>query len=74
MTEEKLQLAIYKINEESNLFSETENILSILSSYVESKGFSSQKLESNLNENYEIALFYKKIHLNQNGNYFKKML
>jgi len=60
MTEEKLQIAIYKINEESNLFSETENMLSILSNHIESKGFSSQELESNLNESYEIKLFYKK--------------
>ena len=60
MTEEKLQIAIYKINEESNLFSETENILSILSDHIKSKGFSPQKLESNLNKSYEIEIFYKK--------------
>jgi hypothetical protein len=60
MSEEKLQIAIYKINEEKNLFSETENTLSILSEHVKSKGFFPQELESNLNDNYEIELFYKK--------------
>jgi uncharacterized protein (TIGR04141 family) len=60
MSEEKLQIAIYKINEESNLFSETENMLSTLSDHVKDKGFSPQELKSNLNDNYQIELFYKK--------------
>jgi len=38
MTEEKLQIAIYKINEESNLFSKVENMLSVLSDHIKSKG------------------------------------
>lgn len=73
MKEEKLQIAIYKINEESNLFSKTENILSVLSDNIKSKGFSPQELVLNLNDNndnYEIELFYKKIYLNLNVNYF----
>lgn len=60
MTGEKLQIAIYKINEESDLFSETENIISLLSNHIKSKGFSPQELELNLNDNYKIELFYKK--------------
>lgn len=63
MIEEKLQITVYGINNGDNLFSgtETENVFSGLSEYIKSKRFFSQELKPNLNDGYQIELFYKKI-------------
>ena len=60
MAEEKLQIAVYRINNENDLFSETEDIFSVLSEHIQSKSFFSQELKPNLNNDYQIELFYKK--------------
>jgi len=60
MPEEKLQIAIYKINIESNLFSQTENISLFLGNHIKRKSFSLQELKTGFNHDYQIELFYKK--------------
>jgi len=59
MNKEKLQLAIYKINSNNDLFSKKEDKLTALSEHIKNKGFIPQKLKSNLDINYQMSLFYK---------------
>jgi len=64
MLEEKLQIAIYKINDESDLFLEDKNNLLVLTEHIKEKGFVNQKLNPHLNNDYRIELFYKRNPLN----------
>ncbi|MCK4540378.1 TIGR04141 family sporadically distributed protein [Candidatus Parcubacteria bacterium] len=60
MEEEKLQIAIYRINTENDLLFEAEDSFACLSERIKSKGFSSQNLQDDLIGDYDIGLFYKK--------------
>lgn len=59
MDKDKLQIAIYRIDKDSELFPENGTRLSILESQAKSKGYSLQNLKQKV-ENFEIKIFYKK--------------
>ncbi len=63
MAEEKLQISVYKINNESDLFSENGSHFSAITEHVKAKGFDSQNI-NNSNNDYQMRLFYKKNPLN----------
>src|SRR3989339_699847 len=63
MAEEKLQISVYKINDESDLFSENGSHFSVIVERIKAKGFDSQNI-NNSNNDYQMRLFYKKNPLN----------
>lgn len=64
MSEQKIQIAIYKIDEDAQLFTDTESIITALSDHIVSKDFEKQNLVANTRQGYEMALFYKKNPMN----------
>ena len=60
MEEEKLQIAIYRIDTENNLLFEAEDRFAYLGECIKGKGFSSPDLPEALIDDYQIGLFYKK--------------
>lgn len=59
MEDDKIQIAIYKIDIESDLFHQDESHLSVLENQAQIKGYVSQKLGIKF-DNYQVKVYYKK--------------
>ncbi len=73
MAEEKLQISVYRINNESDLFPEDGNHFSSIVEHIKTKGFNNQNI-NNSNSDYQIELFYKKNPLNPKWKDFLSMV
>lgn len=64
MSDPKIQIAIYKIDADAQLFRDNESIIDALSQHVEIKGYENQNLTVSTKDGYEMRLFYKRNPLN----------